>query len=78
MAIPMTLAKERAKAYLKGDEDSIASITASAGILLEDAGLIFYGTCQTEVEDAAILFCKANAEAQPPATGSERGNHTNR
>ena len=66
MAIPMIAAKEKAEAYLEGDEDDIASVTASAGILLDDAGMVFMGQSKREVEDAALEFCRSNAEVSHP------------
>jgi hypothetical protein len=70
MAIPMHAARRKAKAYLEGDENDIASVTASAGILLEDAGLVFMGETKRDVEDAAIAFiCRSNDQAlAPPET----------
>ena len=66
MAIPMIKAKEIAKAYLDGDEDDIASMTASAGRLLEDAGLVFYGHSQRDVEDAALAHMNAKGHTSEP------------
>lgn len=68
LAIPMKEAKRIAGDYLEGDEGSIASVTASAGALLDDAGLTFFGHSQREVEDAAlaaVLGSNASVEAAP-------------
>lgn len=58
LAIPMKLAKQYLGDYITKDEpfDSIAEITASYGILLDDAGLLFYGKTQREVENAALDY----------------------
>lgn len=58
MAIPMKAARIKAGGYLEGVENDIASVTASAGVLLEDAGLVFFGLSQREVEDEALYFCR--------------------
>ncbi len=58
LAIPMKLAKERLKDYITPDEpfNTVADITASYGILLEDGGLLFFGKSQKDVEDDALAF----------------------
>ena len=63
MAIPMGIAREEFKDY--EDEENkftdCASITASVGILLEEAGMLFTGYSQREVEDAALAFVESLA-----------------
>jgi hypothetical protein len=56
MAIPMKLAKEHLGDHITADEplNTIADITASYGILLEDDSLLFFGSSKEEVENAAL------------------------
>lgn len=61
MAIPMIAAREKAGPYLESDANGIVSMTASAGALLEDCGMIFTGQSRSEVEEAALAFSRARA-----------------
>jgi hypothetical protein len=58
LAIPMTAAKERLKYHITKDEpfDTVADITATYGSVLDDAGLLFYGVTQKQVEDDALVY----------------------
>jgi len=58
LAVPMKLAKEIAKSWVTSDEplDTVADITASVGIILDDAGMLFYGMTEREAQDAALEF----------------------
>lgn len=60
MAIPMKAARERLKGYISEDEPfkTVADITASFGRVLEDAGMIFFGMSEREVQDAALAWCE--------------------
>lgn len=54
IAVPMGLANQVAN----GDFDSVVDICASSCRLLDDAGLIFYGDSQRDVEDQALAYCE--------------------
>lgn len=58
LAIPMHAAKELLQDYITKDEpfDNVAQITATFGRLLDDAGLLFFGSTEREVQDAALAF----------------------
>ena len=64
LAIPMTLAKEAAKGYITKDEplDTVADITASVGLVLDDAGLLFYGDTEEEAQDKALAYVQSRKE----------------
>jgi hypothetical protein len=65
LAIPMNLAREMVKAYITQDEpfENIADITATFGIMLDDAGLLFHGATQKDVEDDALAWLMAYENA---------------
>lgn len=58
IAVPMHAAKELLKGDITKDEpfDTVADMTATFGRILEDAGLIFFGSTEREVQDAALAF----------------------
>ena len=58
LAIPMHAARALLEDYITKDEpfDNVAQITATFGRLLDDAGLLFFGSTEREVQDAALAF----------------------
>lgn len=58
LAVPMILAKEVAKGWVTKDEplDTVADITASVGVVLDDNGLLFYGDTEEEAQDKALAY----------------------
>ena len=76
MAIPMNIAREIGKGWLKDETDgsSIEHITASIGILLDDRGLTFYAQSKEEVIAMAIDFLKEREDnAERLAEAKEEG-----
>ena len=67
VAIPMTLAKEAAKGYVTDSDslDTVADICASACVILDEAGLIFYGDTEAEAQDKALAYVQTRKEPTP-------------
>ena len=64
LAIPMHAARERLKGWITKDEkfNTVADITASFGIVLEDSGMIFFGDTERAVQDAALAYLARGKE----------------
>lgn len=63
LAIPMHAARQRLKGYITKDDpvNTVADITASFGILLDDCGMLFYGETESEVQNAALAYVKLSS-----------------
>ncbi len=60
LAIPMKAAREILKGYnlTKDEAESVVGIFAGYCRLLDDAGMIFEGDSEREVQDTALEFCR--------------------
>ena len=66
LAVPMNVARKKLKDHITKDDpfDTAADITASMGLTLDDAGILFYGDTEKEAQDAAVLWCMVNAKGE--------------
>ena len=64
LAVPMILAKKVAQGWATKDEplDTVADITASVGVVLDDEGLLFYGDTEEEAQDKALAYVQSRKE----------------
>lgn len=62
LAIPMIAARKAAGEYASPGSD-LVELCASAVILLEDAGLTFFGHSKREVEEAALEFAERGGQS---------------
>lgn len=66
LAIPMPKAISALDGYPITDEQrtSIPHIMAAYCRLLDEAGLVFYGTTEAEAQNAALRYCYANGKTK--------------